>query len=113
MESVLIPSTGHGTEFLRVILKILRRVKYGHRHVWPFSFHIYALPCMDNLLYNRRVANGQKKRKRDIPEKRSWYEDLAVETKQSVWAVIAFAVALLLLLAWLGKAGLIGNSAYT
>lgn len=59
------------------------------------------------------MANGQKKRKRDVQEKRGWYEDLAVETKQSVWAVVSFAMALLLLLAWLGKAGLIGNSAYT
>lgn len=58
------------------------------------------------------MVHGQKKKRRPKEEKRSWYEDLAVETKQSVWAVIAFAAALLLLLAWLGKAGLIGNSAY-
>ena len=42
-----------------------------------------------------------------------WHDDLHPETKQSVWAVVSFGAATLLLLAWFGKAGLAGESIST
>ncbi len=76
-------------------------------------------PCFFvSLGYNGNMANGKNGRRkqrgggRRREERTSWYQGLRVETRQSVWAVVAFAAALLLLLAWLGKAGLVGESAY-
>lgn len=43
-------------------------------------------------------------------ERRRWHDDLRSETIQSVWAVIFLCTALVLTLAWFGKAGLLGNS---
>ncbi len=52
----------------------------------------------------------KKVREEEEKEKRSrWHDDLNPETKQSVWAVLSFGAAALLLLSWFGKAGLAGN----
>lgn len=63
--------------------------------------------------YNNLMAKDKKKkRKRDEEEEEErhrWHDDLKQETKQSVWAVLSFVAAALLLLAWFGKAGLAGN----
>ncbi|TSC78641.1 MAG: DNA segregation ATPase FtsK/SpoIIIE, S-DNA-T family [Parcubacteria group bacterium Gr01-1014_29] len=58
------------------------------------------------------MAKYKKKRKLDDDEEdeeqRRWHDDLRPETKRSVWAIISFVAAVVLLLAWFGKAGLAG-----
>src|SRR3989344_5234397 len=39
-----------------------------------------------------------------------WHQNLRPETKHSLWAVLSFLVAVILALAYFGKAGLIGNA---
>src|SRR3989338_7656506 len=58
----------------------------------------------------------KKKKNRGGDEKEEWgkwHDDLHPETKQSVWAVVSFGAATLLLLAWFGKAGLAGEGIST
>ena len=64
------------------------------------------------MFWNRSTPKKKKKAK-DEEEKehrQRWHDDLNPETKQSVWAVLSFGAAALLLLAWFGKAGLLGDS---
>lgn len=59
-------------------------------------------------------SKKQKKKKRELKEEQGrWHDDLYPETKQSVWAVLSFGAATLLLLAWFGKAGLAGEGIST
>lgn len=51
-----------------------------------------------------------KRRKNKNFEKSKWHEGLKPETKQSVFAVAAFALGLLFTLAAFGQAGLVGNN---
>src|SRR3989344_7798455 len=55
---------------------------------------------------SRNASNGNGAKKK-------WHDDLAQETKQSVLAVVLLGLSLLLVLAWLGKAGSIGNGLYS
>jgi DNA segregation ATPase FtsK/SpoIIIE, S-DNA-T family len=59
------------------------------------------------------AKDKKRKRKKDYgdyeEERKRWHEDLKPETKQSVWAVLSFVSAGLLLLSWLGQAGLAGK----
>lgn len=58
--------------------------------------------------------NSKKKKKRNTEEEHGrWHDDLNPETKQSVWAVLSFGAATLLLLAWFGNAGLAGEGIST
>lgn len=59
------------------------------------------------------------KKKKEKPEKpidkskaRKWHDDLSPETKKSVLAIVFFALALLTILAYTGKAGLVGHYLY-
>jgi S-DNA-T family DNA segregation ATPase FtsK/SpoIIIE len=54
----------------------------------------------------------KKEQKNGKKDKRRWHDDLHHETKQSVWAVLSFGMAMLLLLAWSGKAGVVGDKLY-
>lgn len=56
--------------------------------------------------------NKKQKKKNGSVEKEkhgAWHDDLHPETKQSVWAVLSFSLATLLLLAWFGNAGRAGE----
>ena len=54
--------------------------------------------------------NGKKNNGKN--ERRRWHDGLAQETKQSVLAVVLLGLGVLLILAWLGKAGSIGSVLY-
>lgn len=56
---------------------------------------------------SKKKKNGQDEENKE--ERVRWHDDLKPETKQSVWAVLSFGAAILLLLAWFGKAGLAGD----
>lgn len=58
---------------------------------------------------NKRNKEPEKKSKDDVPKKK-WHNSLKQETKNSLWAILAFAVAVLLTLAYFGKAGLAGEA---
>lgn len=59
---------------------------------------------------NRKLKKKKNGRDEENDEERTrWHDDLNPETKQSVWAVLSFGAAILLLLAWFGKAGLAGD----
>ncbi len=57
----------------------------------------------------RKNWNGKKSKKRSNDGGR-WHEGIKHETKQSVFAVLAFALGLMLTLAAFGKAGMTGNT---
>jgi len=54
------------------------------------------------------LARKNKKKKKDkaVP----WHETLKPETKHSIWAIFSFTIAMLLALAYFGKAGFVGNA---
>ncbi|MDO8523390.1 MAG: DNA translocase FtsK [bacterium] len=54
-----------------------------------------------------RKKNGGKGEQN---ERNPWHQNLKPETKHSLWAVLSFAVALLLTLAYFGEAGLAGKA---
>ncbi len=58
---------------------------------------------------NRRNKEQEKKSKDEVP-KEKWHQSLKPETKHSLWAVLSFAVALILTLAYFGEAGLAGEA---
>ena len=49
-------------------------------------------------------------RKKNRREKTTWHDGIAPETKQSVFAIFSFALALLFTLAAFGKAGFVGDT---
>ena len=51
----------------------------------------------------------KKKQKNNHTQRSSWYDDLRPETRHSVLAVFSFAVGAVILLAYFGNAGVIGN----
>jgi len=53
-----------------------------------------------------RGKNGNKETNK--PNSDPWHKSLKPETKNSLWAVFSFAVAVLFTLAYFGKAGLVG-----
>ena len=53
-----------------------------------------------------RGKNGNKEANK--PNSDPWHKSLKPETKNSLWAVFSFAIALLFALAYFGKAGLVG-----
>lgn len=55
--------------------------------------------------------NGKKNNGKS--DRRRWHDGLAQETKQSVLAVVLLGLCVLLILAWFGKAGSIGNGLYS
>ena len=57
-----------------------------------------------------RKNRNKNRRGTNPPDGGRWHDGLKAETKQSVWAVIAFALSLLLTLAAFGKAGFVGSS---
>ena len=66
------------------------------------------------MFWSRKKAKKKRReQRREIEEEQedrpAWHADLKPETKQSVWAVLSFCMALIFLLAWFGKAGLAGN----
>lgn len=56
---------------------------------------------------NKKIVGGRKNE--GMPSIK-WHEGIKHETKQSVFAVLAFAVGLMLTLAAFGKAGMLGNT---
>jgi len=52
---------------------------------------------------------SRKNNKNKNKNKPSWHEGIKPETKRSVFAILSFAIAVLLALAAFGKAGLVGN----
>ncbi|OGZ46010.1 MAG: hypothetical protein A3J54_02165 [Candidatus Ryanbacteria bacterium RIFCSPHIGHO2_02_FULL_45_13b] len=60
-----------------------------------------------NKKQKKKKTNGEKE------EGGKWHDDLNPETKQSVWAVLSFGAATLLLLAWFGNAGRAGEGLST
>jgi DNA segregation ATPase FtsK/SpoIIIE, S-DNA-T family len=58
---------------------------------------------------DRKKRKSASWRKEEEEERRRWHDDLRPETKRSVWAIVSFVVATILLLAWFGKAGLAGE----
>ena len=68
------------------------------------------------MFWISKKQKQKKKKNRGGDEKEEWgkwHDDLHPETKQSVWAVVSFGAATLLLLAWFGKAGLAGEGIST
>ena len=68
------------------------------------------------MFWSSKKQKQKKKKNRGGDEKEEWgkwHDDLHPETKQSVWAVVSFGAATLLLLAWFGKAGLAGEGIST
>src|SRR3989344_8313754 len=56
------------------------------------------------------MSKKKKKHKNDPMAKPAWHHALHEETKHSLWAVFSFVVALILILAYFGKAGAIGGA---
>lgn len=56
------------------------------------------------------MAKKQKKNKHSESEKSAWHKHLPQETKHSLWALFSFVIAILLGLAYFGKAGAVGNA---
>lgn len=57
------------------------------------------------------IKMAKNKNKKEI-DKPAWHHNLKPETKRSVWAIAAFAVAAVLTLAAFGKAGFVGGKLY-
>ena len=60
---------------------------------------------------NGKDDKRERKTKSD-PARRRWHDDLRPETKRSIAAVIFFALALITLLAYWGRAGFLGRLIY-
>ena len=80
-------------------------------------YSLFLFPGILSYMFWSRSKTKTKKKAREETEEKDprpkWHDDLKPETKQSVWAVLSFGAATLLLLAWFGNAGLAGDGIST
>src|SRR3989344_8620239 len=55
------------------------------------------------------MSKKKKNNKEAKPKRQKWHADLKPETKNSIWAILSFAICLILALAHFDKAGLVGT----